>query len=104
MGLFKVRQVFVVSDHSYKVACPLEIVLPLSKSMYYGEELLGEDVIVLFCSGKSFGEKGIGVQVSIKVCLHKDCPGGCEEGIGHDSEGFAGVREGQDWSLDKGCL
>ena len=91
MRLLKVGQVFVVSDHSYRVACPLEIVFPLSESMDHGKELMVKNVIVVLCSGKSFGEEGTGVQVSIKVCLYEDCPSGCEGGIGHDHEEFSGV-------------
>ena len=48
----------MVSDHSYRVACSLEVVFPFSKSVYYSEEFLVEDIIVLFHSRKSFGEEG----------------------------------------------
>ena len=58
MRLFKIGQVFVVSDHSYWMAHALEIVLPLSESMYYGKELLVKDVIIPFCGKKSFEEEG----------------------------------------------
>ena len=104
MWLLKIGQVLVVSDHSYRVACFLEIVFPFSKSMDHGKELSVKDVIVSFCSGKGFGEEGTGVQVSTEVCLHKNCPGGYERGIGHDCEGFSGVWESQDRSLGKGCF
>ena len=104
MRLLKVGQVFVVSDHSYKVACSLEIVFPLSESVDHGKELAVKNIIVVFCSGKSFGEEGTRVQVSIKVCLHKDCPSGYEGGIGHDHEGFSGVWKSQDRSLGEGCF
>ena len=104
MRLLKVGQVFVVSNHSYRVACPLEVVFSLSESMDHGKELMVENVIVVLCSRKSFGEEGRRVQVSIKVCLHEDCPSGCEGGIGYDHEGFSGVWESQDRSLGEGCL
>ena len=91
MRLLKVGQVFVVSDHSYRVACPLEIVFPFSESMDHSKEFMVRNVVVMLCSRKSFGEEGTGVQVSIKVCLHKDCPSGCEGGIGHNCEGFNGI-------------
>ena len=94
----------MVSDHSYRVACFLEIVFLFNETMYYDKELSVKDIVVPFYSRKSFGEKGIGVQVSIKVCLHKDCPSGCEGGLGHDGEGFGGVQEGQDRSLGEDCL
>ena len=81
----------MVSDHSYRVACPLEIVFPLGESVDYGKEFTVKNVIVALCSGKSFGEEGTRVQVSVKVCLHKNCPSGCKGGIGHDCEGFSGV-------------
>ena len=61
MRLFKIGQVFVVSDHSHRVACPLAIVLPLNEDMYYSKELLIKDVIVPFYNRKSFGEEGIEV-------------------------------------------
>ena len=58
MGLFKVGYIFVVSDHSYRVAYyPLKIVLPFSESVYYSEELSIKDIIVPFCSRKGFGEE-----------------------------------------------
>ena len=104
MWLLKIGQVLVVSDHSYRVACSLEIVFPFSKSMDHSKELLVKDVVVLFCSRKGFGEEGTGVQVFIEVCLHKNCPSGCEEGIGHDCEGFSGVWKSQDRSLGEGCF
>ena len=104
MRLLKVGQIFVVSDHSHRVAHPLEVVFSLSESMDYGKELAVKNVIVALCGGESFGEKGARVQVSIKVCLHKDCPSGCEGGISHDCEGFGGVGESQDWSLGEGHL
>ena len=94
MRLFEIEQVFVVNDHSYRVAHSLEVVFPFGESMYYSKEFLVKDIVVPFCSGKSFGEKDIGVQISIKVCLHKDHSNGCEGGISHDSEGFGGVGEG----------
>ena len=78
MRLLKVGQVFVVSDHSYRMAHPLEIVFPLSESMDHSEEFMVKNVVVVFCSGKIFGEEGTRVQVSIKVCLHEDCPSGYE--------------------------
>ena len=86
MRLLKVGQVFVVSDHSYRMAHPLEIVFPLSESMDHSEEFMVKNIIVVFCGRESFGEEGIRVQVSIKVCLYKDCPSGCEGGISHDYE------------------
>ena len=92
----------MVSDHSYRVACSLEIVFPFSKGMDHSKEFLVKDVIVTFCSGKSFGEEGTGMQFPIKVCLHKNCPSGCEGGVGHDREGFSGVWESQNKSLGKG--
>ena len=104
MRLLKVGQVFVVSDHSYRVAHPLEIVFPLSESMDHGKELTVKNVIVVLYSGKSFGEEGTRVQVSIKVCLHEDYPSGCKGGIGHDCEGLSGVWESQDRSLGEGHL
>ena len=61
MWLLKVGQVLVVSDHSYRVACSLEIVFSFSKSMDHGQELSVKDVIVLFCNGKDFGEESTGV-------------------------------------------
>ena len=75
-----------------------------SQHMDHSKELLVKDVIVSFCSGKGFGEEGTGVQVSIEVCLHKNCPGGCERGVSHDHEGFSGVWESQDRSLGEGCF
>ena len=93
MRLLKVGQVFVVSDHSHRMACPLEIVFPLGESMDYSEEFMVKNIIVVFCGRESFGEEGTRVQVSVKVCLHEDCPSGCEQGIGHDHEWFDGVRE-----------
>ena len=87
MRLLKVGQVFVVGDHSYRMACPLEIVFPLGESVDHSKEFAVKNVIVALCSRKSFGEEGTRVQVSIKVCLHKDCPSGCEGGIGHDLGG-----------------
>ena len=94
----------MVSDHSYRVACSLEIVFPFSKGMDHGQEFLVKDVIVSFCSREGFGEEGIGVQVSIKVCLHKNCPSGYLQGNGHDRKGFSGVWESQDRSLGEGCF
>ena len=102
MQLLEIGQVLVVSDHDYRVACPLEIVFPFSKSMDHGKEFTIKDVIVMFYSRKSFGEEDIGVQVSIKVCLHKNCPSGCEGGVSHDHEGFSGVWESQNRSLGEG--
>ena len=61
MWLLKIGQVLVVSDHSYGMASSLEIVFPFSKSMDHSKELLVKDVIVSFCSRKSFGEEGTGV-------------------------------------------
>ena len=104
MRLLKVEQVLMVSDHSYRMACPLEIVFPFSESVDHSKEFTVKNVVVMLCSGKSFGEEGTRVQVFIKICLHKDCPSGCEGGIGHDHEGFSGVWESQDRSLNKGCL
>ena len=92
----------MVGDHSYKVACSLKIVFPFGKSMDHSKEFSVKDVIVAFGGRKSFGEEGTGVQVSIKVCLHKDCPSDCEGGIGHDCEGFGGVWESQNRSLGEG--
>ena len=89
----------MVSDHNYRVVCPLEIVFLLGESMDHGKELVIKNVIIVFCSGKSFGEKSTRVQVSIEVCLHKDYPSSCEGGISHDHEGFSGVWESQDRSL-----
>ena len=89
MRLLKVGQGFVVSDYSYKVACPLEIVFPLNESIGHSKELAVKNVIVALCSGKSLGKEGTRMQVSIKVCLHEDCPSGCEGGIGHDCKGFS---------------
>ena len=51
----------MVSDHSHRVAHPLKIMFSFSESMYYSEELLVKDVIVLFCGRKGFGEEGIRV-------------------------------------------
>ena len=85
----------MVNDHSYRVACSLEIVFPFGKGMDHSKVFLVKDVIVSFCSGKSFGEEGTGVQVSIKVSLHENCPSGCERGVGHNCEGFSGVWESQ---------
>ena len=102
--LLKVGQVLVVGDHSYRVACSLEIVFPFSESIDHNKKFMVKNVVVMLCSGKSFGEEGIGVQVSIKVCLHKDCPSGCEGGIGHDCERFSGVWKSQDRSLGEGCF
>ena len=93
MRLLKVGQVFVVSDHSHRVACPLKIVFPLGESMDHSKEFAVKNIIVAFCGRESFGEEGTSVQVSVKVCLHKDCPSGCEGGINHDCEWFGGVRE-----------
>ena len=104
MWLLKIGQVLVVSDHSYGVACSLEIVFPFSESMDHSKELSVQDVIVSFCSGKGFEEEGTGVQVFIEVCLHENCPSGYEIGIGHDCEGFSGVWESQDRSLGEGCF
>ena len=56
--LLKIGQVLVVSDHSHRVACFLEIVFPFGKSMDHSKEFTVKDVIVTFCSGKSFGEEG----------------------------------------------
>ena len=39
----------MVSDHSHKIACSLEIVFPFSESMDYGKEFLVKDVVVAFC-------------------------------------------------------
>ena len=89
----------MVSDHSYRVACSLEIVFPFSKRMDHGKKFPVKDVVVSFCSRKGFGEEGTGVQVSIEVCLHKNHPGGCERDISHDHEGFNGVWESQDRSF-----
>ena len=102
MRLLKVGQVFVVSDHSYRVACPLEIVFPFGESVDHGKEFTVKNVVVTLWSEKSFGEEGTRVQVSIKVCLHKDCPSGCEGSIGHDCKEFSGVWESQDRSLGEG--
>ena len=77
MWLFKIGQVLVVSDHSYRVACSLKIVFLFGKGMDHSKEFLVKDVIVVFSGRKSFGEEGTGVQVSIKFCLHKNCPSGC---------------------------
>ena len=104
MRLLKVGQVFVVSDHNYRVACPLEIVFSLSESIDYSKELVVKNVIVVLYSRKSFEEEGTRVQISIKVYLHEDCPSGCEGGISHDREGFSGVWESQDRSLGEGHL
>ena len=93
MRLLKVGQVFVISDHCHRVACPLEIVFPLGESMDHSKEFVVKNVVVAFSSEKSFEEEGTRVQVSIKVCLHEDCPSGCERGIGHDYEGFGGIWE-----------
>ena len=51
----------MVSDHSHRMACSLKIVFPLSESMDYGKEFSVEDVIVSFCSKKSFEVEGIGM-------------------------------------------
>ena len=104
MWLLKIEQVLVVSDHSYRMACSLKIVFPFGKGMDHSKEFSVKDVVVPFCSRKSFGEEDTGVQVSIKVCLHKNCPSGCEGGVGHDHEGFSGVRESQNRSLGEGCF
>ena len=93
MRLLKVGQVFVVSDHSHRMAHPLKIVFPLSESMDHSKEFMVKNIIVAFCGRESFREEGTRMQVSIKVCLHKDCPSDCEEGIGHDCEWFGNVRE-----------
>ena len=61
MRLLKIGQVLVVSDHSYRVICSLKIVFPFGKSMDYSKEFLVEDVIVMFCSRKSFEEEGTGM-------------------------------------------
>ena len=55
MGLLKVGQIFVVSDHSYRVAHSLEIVFSLGESMDHSKEFMVENVVVAFCSRKSFG-------------------------------------------------
>ena len=89
--MWLLKQILVVGDHSYRVACSLEIVFPFGKSMDHSKEFTVKDVIVTVCSRKGFEEEGTRVQVSIKVCLHKDCPCGCEGGVGHDCEGFSGV-------------
>ena len=61
MWLLKIGQVLVVSDHSYGVACSLEIVFSFSESMDHSKELLIKDIIVSFCSEKGFGEEDTGV-------------------------------------------
>ena len=63
MRLLKVGQVFVVSDHYLRVACPLEIVFPLGESMDHSEEFMVKNIIAVFCDRESFGEEGIRVQV-----------------------------------------
>ena len=91
MRLLKVGQVFMVSDHCHRVACPLEIVFPLGESLDYSKEFAVKNVIVAFCRRKSFGEEGTRVQVFIKVCLHEDYSSGCEGDTSHNCEGFGGV-------------
>ena len=61
MRLFKIGQVLVVSDHRYRVACPLEVVFLFGKGMDHSKEFSIKDVVVIFCSRKSFGEEGTGV-------------------------------------------
>ena len=61
MWLFKIGQVLVVSDHHYRVACSLEVVFSFGKGMDHSKEFSIEDVVVIFCSRKSFGEEGTGV-------------------------------------------
>ena len=61
MRLLKVGQVFVVSNHSHRMARSLEIVFLFGESMDDGKEFLVENITVTFCSQKDFGKKGIGV-------------------------------------------
>ena len=39
----------MVSDHSHRMACSLEIVFPFSESMDYDKEFSVKDVIVVLC-------------------------------------------------------
>ena len=44
----------MVSDHSHRMVCSLEVVFPFGESMDYSKEFSVEDVIVAFHSRKSF--------------------------------------------------
>ena len=91
----------MVSDNGHRMWGTLEILSPFREGKDGSEEFSIINVIVVFGRGKSLGEVGTGMEVTICVFLHKNCSCGKKGGVRHDMEWTRDIRDSKNWRSNK---
>ena len=95
LGLFEIPQILMICYHYHWVFSSGEVVVPLLQGLDDHKEFSIIDVIVSFCQREDGRVICTGMEISVRIFLHKYSSRSSEGGIGHDKEGFGGV-----WHLD----
>ena len=82
----------MVGDDSYQVFCPSEIMLSFLQGLNDREEFPIVDIIILFGRRECCGVICTRMEVSVGILLHEYPSHSSKRGVGHDEEGFGGVR------------
>ena len=94
--VFDIGEVLVVGDNGNGMWGILEILFPFKEDEDDSKEFSIVNVIIMFGRGKSLGEVGTGMEVTICVFLHEDCSHGKKGGIRHDMEWTRDIRDSED--------
>ena len=87
----------MICDYNHQVFSSSEVMSPFFQCLNNGTEFPIIDVVVSFHQGEGGEMIGAGMEIPIRVFLHKYPSGGSEGCVSCDEEGFSGARHLDYW-------